>query len=140
MVIQDRAGPSEAKVFPHAPPQGMCENLVNALTPLANQQKDGDCPVNVVVRGYIVKSRLSVNPDRKWCLIEFISVGRVLSLDIVRVGCCHVMRVRRAATLVRHLFSVSLHTIMLCDTFSHVFSVKAFSRSRMLKKHCHFTW
>ena len=36
------------------------------------------------------------------------------------------MRVRRAAALDRHLLSVSLCTSSLCDTSSHVFSVKPF--------------
>ena len=36
----------EAKVLrAHAIPQGLCENLINALKLLANQQKDGDSPI-----------------------------------------------------------------------------------------------
>ena len=33
------------------PPQGTCEMLVNALKLLANQQRDGGSPVNMVVQG-----------------------------------------------------------------------------------------
>ena len=29
----------------HAVPQGLCENLVNALKLLANQQREGDSPI-----------------------------------------------------------------------------------------------
>ena len=40
----------QAKVFKaHAVPQGMCENLINALKLLANQQKDGDSQVQSIV-------------------------------------------------------------------------------------------
>ena len=39
-----------------------------------------------------------------------------------------------AAALDRHLLSVSLCKSSLCDTSSHVFTVKPFSRSRVLKK------
>ena len=46
----------------------------------------------------------------------------------------HVMSVRRAGALDRHLLSVSLCTRSLCDTYSHVFTVKPFSRSRLLEK------
>ena len=42
----------EAKVFRAlAVPQGLCENLINALKLLANQQKDGDSPIqNIIIR------------------------------------------------------------------------------------------
>ena len=43
LVIQDGMRASEAKVFrARAPPQGTCENLINALELLTNQQKDGE--------------------------------------------------------------------------------------------------
>ena len=44
------------------------------------------------------------------------------------------MRVRRAAALDRHLLSISLYTSSLCDTFSHVFTIKPYFRSRVLEK------
>ena len=42
----------EEKVFrAHAVPQGLCENLINALKLLANQQKYGDSPTqNIIIR------------------------------------------------------------------------------------------
>ena len=49
---QDSTDRREAKVFrAHASPQGVCDNLINALMLLANQQKDGDSPVKMVVQG-----------------------------------------------------------------------------------------
>ena len=35
----------------HAVPLGLCDNLINALTLLANQQKDGNSPIQSVVTG-----------------------------------------------------------------------------------------
>ena len=43
------------------------------------------------------------------------------------------MKVWRAVASDRPLLSVSLYTSSLCDTFSHVFTTKSFSRSRVLK-------
>ena len=54
LVIQDHKNRRNAKVFrAHAAPQGMCDNLSNALKLLANQQKDGDSPVKMVVQGLL---------------------------------------------------------------------------------------
>ena len=42
----------KAKVFrAHAVPQGLCDNLINALKLQANQQRDGDCPTPDIVAG-----------------------------------------------------------------------------------------
>ena len=41
----------------HAATQGMCVNLINAPKLLANQQKDGDSPVRVIVPDLLEKSR-----------------------------------------------------------------------------------
>ena len=49
-------------------------------------------------------------------------------------GCRRVMRARRVAAPDRHLLSVCLCTTSLCDTFSHIFTVKPFSKSRVLEK------
>ena len=38
-------------------PQGLCENLINALKMLANQQKDGDGPIQDIVAGLQERSR-----------------------------------------------------------------------------------
>ena len=43
LVVQAGESVEQAKVFKeHAIPQGLCENLINALKLLANQQEDGD--------------------------------------------------------------------------------------------------
>ena len=40
------------KVFKaHAAPLGLCDNLINALKLLANQQKDGDSPKQSIAMG-----------------------------------------------------------------------------------------
>ena len=48
----------DAMFRPHAAPQGMCDKLINALKILANQQKDGDSPVKMVVQGWREMSKL----------------------------------------------------------------------------------
>ena len=46
LAVQIGANADRAKVFKaHAAPLGLCDNLVNALKLLANQQKDGDSPI-----------------------------------------------------------------------------------------------
>ena len=43
--MQTSESASQAKVFrAHAVPQGLCENLIDALKLLANQQEDGGRP------------------------------------------------------------------------------------------------
>ena len=50
LVTQHRTDHWEAKVFrAHAAPQGVGDNLINAVWLLTNQQKDGDSPVKRVV-------------------------------------------------------------------------------------------
>ena len=44
----------------HAPPHGVCDNLVNALKLLANQHQDGDSLVKVLVEGLQEGSRLKM--------------------------------------------------------------------------------
>ena len=42
-MVQTGESVNQAKVFRvHAVPQGLCENLINALKLRANQQEDGD--------------------------------------------------------------------------------------------------
>ena len=49
---------NEAKVFrAHAVPQGLCENLIDALKLLANQQTDGDSPIRNIIMGLKEKCR-----------------------------------------------------------------------------------
>ena len=50
LVVQFGANANEAKVFKaHAAPLGLCDHLINALKLLANQQKDGDSPIQSIV-------------------------------------------------------------------------------------------
>ena len=58
LVVQISQDRSEAMVFRAHAPQGLCENLVNALKLLVCQQKDGDSPFNMVVPGFAEESRL----------------------------------------------------------------------------------
>ena len=58
LVVQAGESASQAKVFKaHAAPKGLCENLINALKLLANQQKDGDSPIQSIVTGLRERSR-----------------------------------------------------------------------------------
>ena len=58
LVMELSANAHEAKVFKaHAAPQGLCDYLINALKLLANQQKDGDSPIESIVTGLHEKSR-----------------------------------------------------------------------------------
>ena len=58
LVVQTGESASQAKAFKaHAVPQGLRENLINALKLLANQQKDGDSPMQSVATGLCERSR-----------------------------------------------------------------------------------
>ena len=52
-MVQLRTNEDEGKVFRahavHTVSQGLCENLINALRLLANQQRDGDSPLQNIV-------------------------------------------------------------------------------------------
>ena len=61
LVVQVGTNASRPKVFKaHAAPHGLCENLVNALKLLANQQVDGDSPIESIVKGLHEKSRIGM--------------------------------------------------------------------------------
>ena len=64
LVLQDSTDHRNAKVFrTHAAPQGICDNLINALKLLANQpnqQKDGDSSVGIIVPGLLENSRRKI--------------------------------------------------------------------------------
>ena len=50
LVIQDSTNRREATVFrAHAASQGKCDNLMSALKLVANQKRDGDSPVRMLV-------------------------------------------------------------------------------------------
>ena len=72
LVIQSGTDFRDAKVFrAHAAPQGMCENLIDALKLLTNQQKDGDSPVKMVVQGLQERIRLRIMSGlRKFIMVD----------------------------------------------------------------------
>ena len=59
VVVQIGANANEAKVFKaHATP--LCENLTNELKLLANQQTDGDSPIQSIVPGLHERNRRGI--------------------------------------------------------------------------------
>ena len=61
LVVQIGANADRAKVFKaHAAPMGLCDNLVNALKLLANQQKDGESPTQNIITGLHERSRRGI--------------------------------------------------------------------------------
>ena len=61
LVVQTGVSASQAMVFKAlAAPQGLCENLINALKLLANQQKDGDSPIQSIATGHCETSRKGI--------------------------------------------------------------------------------
>ena len=66
LVIQDSTDPRAANVF-----RALCDNMINALKLLVNQQKDGDSLVKMVVQGLQERSLLRTTDG----LRSFIIVG-----------------------------------------------------------------
>ena len=61
LVMQIGAHADRANVFEaHAAPLGLCDNLINALKLLANQQKDGDSPIQSIATGLHERSRRGI--------------------------------------------------------------------------------
>ena len=59
--MQIGANADRAKVFKaHAAPLGLCDNLVNALKLQANQQKDGDSPIESIITGLHERNRRGI--------------------------------------------------------------------------------
>ena len=82
LVVQTGNSASQAKVFKaHAVPQGLCENFVTALKLLANQQKDGDSPIQSVVAGFCERSRKGIVEG----LRNFIEVDNHCALEVGHV-------------------------------------------------------
>ena len=74
LLVQLGANANEATVFrAHAAPLGLCDNLVNALKLLANQQKEGDSPIQSIVTGLHEGSRRGIMDG----LGSFIAVSAV---------------------------------------------------------------
>ena len=64
--VQLGVNANEAKVFKaHAAPLGLCDTLVNALKLLANQQKDGDSPIQSIVTSLPDRRAVDVGHLRK---------------------------------------------------------------------------
>ena len=73
------ANANEAKVFKaHATPSGLCDNLINALKLLANQQKDGDSPIQSIVTGLHAKRRRGIMDG----LRRFINADNHRAVDV----------------------------------------------------------
>ena len=82
LVVQLCTDEDEAKVFrAHGAPQGLCENLMNALKLLANQQRDGDSPIQNIVTGMQERSRRSIMDG----LRRFIEADNHSALDVAHL-------------------------------------------------------
>ena len=79
LVVHLGPNANEAKVFEaRAAPWGLCDNLVNAPKLLANQQKDGDSPIQSIVPGSHERSRRGIMDG----LRNFIAVDNRSSVDV----------------------------------------------------------
>ena len=78
--MHDSTDHLEAKVFrAHAARQGMCDNLIHALERLANQQKDGDSPVRMIVPGLLEKKSAKHNGRAQ---VVFFAVDKYAAVKI----------------------------------------------------------
>ena len=78
-MIQLSTNANEAKVYrARAAPLVLCENSVNALELLANQQKDGDSPIESIVTGLHEKSRKGIMDGLK----NFIGVDKRSAVEV----------------------------------------------------------
>ena len=60
-MVQFGVNANEAKVIKaHTAPLGLCDILINALNRLANQQRDGDSPIQSIVTGLQERSRRGI--------------------------------------------------------------------------------
>ena len=83
VVIQESTDHRKANVSrAHAVPQETCDNLINALKLLTNQENDGDCPVGKIVSGLLERSRSRIMDE----LRKFIAVN---NHGAVKVGDLH---------------------------------------------------
>ena len=66
LVVQLGVFANEAKVFKaRTAPLGLCDNPINALKLLANQQKDGDSPLQSIVTGLHERSSRGIMDGAK---------------------------------------------------------------------------
>ena len=69
VVVQTGVSASQAKVSKaHVVPQGLCENLINALRLLANQQKDGVSPIQTFATGLCERSSKGILEGLRNCI------------------------------------------------------------------------
>ena len=66
----------------HAAPQGLCENLINALKLLTNHQRDGESPIYSIVTGLCERSRKGIMEG----LRNFIKVDNHCALNVGQLG------------------------------------------------------
>ena len=79
LVVQLGTNANEAKVFKaHAAAQGLCDNLMNALKLPANQQRDGDSPIQSTVTGLHERSRKGIVDG----LRSFIEIDNHSAVDV----------------------------------------------------------
>ena len=79
LVVQIGANTDRAKVFKaYAAQLGLCDNRVNALNLLANQQKDGDSPIQSIVTGLHERSRRGIMEGQR----RFIEAGNHSAVDV----------------------------------------------------------
>ena len=79
LVVQFGVNANAAKVFEeHAAPLGLCDNMINALKLLANQQKDGDNTIQNIVTGLHERSRRGIMEG----LRRFIQADNHSSVDV----------------------------------------------------------
>ena len=85
LVVQLGTSATEAKEFKaHAVPEGLCDDLINALKRLGNQQTDGDCPMQNTVTGLQERSRERVRNG----LRSFIELDNHGALDVGHLRQC----------------------------------------------------
>ena len=69
LVVHLGANTNKAKVFrAHAAPQRPCDKLINALKLLANQQEDGDSPIQSIVTGLHERTSNRIKDGLRSCI------------------------------------------------------------------------
>ena len=92
--------PREAKVFrAHSASQDMCDNLINTLRHLTNQQRDGDSLAELVVADLLEESRRGIEDG----LRKIIAVD---NHEAVKVGDLH--RNTKSSTVMKPKFTTDI--------------------------------
>ena len=130
LVVQFGTNEEEAKVFrAHVVPQGLCENLIGALKLLANQQRDGDSPIQNIVTGLREKRRERVTKGLRSfkdldnrCAVEVGHLRKGQRLVRVRepkIGADHSEILRKGADDLT-LRAEEVKTLKACINIDHV--------------------